>query len=104
MAQLDRDAVVLQLGEGVAELAAVPHRDHVAILTLGDREAEGERTGRAVAVALAERGGGQDLALAVGDGDLGVRADVGVTVRSRARRVVRGDGAEPRCVGQHESP
>mgnify|MGYP000923941249 CR=1 FL=1 len=40
MAELDGDAVVLQLGEAVAELAAVSHRDHVAVLAFGDREAE----------------------------------------------------------------
>ena len=106
VAEANLDTLSLKLVEGIGEVAAVAHGDHIAVLALGDREAERERAGDIAATALPERRGGQDLALAVLHGDLGVAADIRVAIRSLARCPVRCDRADV-CirlrVGQHES-
>jgi hypothetical protein len=40
VAEANLDALSLKLVEGIAEVAAVAHGDHIAVLALGDREAE----------------------------------------------------------------
>ena len=89
VAEVNLDSACLELLEGVAELAATADGDDIAILALGDRKAERKRARRFVAVARAERCGGQNLALAVLHEELSVAADVGVATRSLTRCPVR---------------
>lgn len=90
VAEANLDTLSLKLVEGIAEVAAAAHGDHIAVLALGDREAERERAGDIAATALPQRRGGQDFALAVLHGDLGVAADIRVAIRSLARCPVLG--------------
>jgi len=74
-----------KLFEGIGELAAASDGNDIAILAFGDWEAEGECAVGGAALPLSKRRGGEDLALAVLNGDGSVMADVGVSVRSLAR-------------------
>ena len=102
MPEVYLNAAGAKLFEGITEFTSVSDGNEIAILALGDWEAEGERAGGGVALALFESGDGEDFALAVLNGDWSGTADVGVSVRSLARCSVCCDRVLTGTVDQHE--